>query len=280
MSGHPVVACYRSLDSADGVQLGASLASALGEPLVLAAAYRYDPVALSARVLPEPENQRRAIAAQMALRRARQFAAADIEIREEIVPATRIVDALIELARDVDACVLVVGRDTAGGVTRSLITRAPCPVAVAPLSVPLPQTGPWRRIGVAYDGSPTAHWALVAATQLAQAIDAQLVLLAAGRTPEHAAAWLHVARLAVEGKVEHTSRPLVGPAALALDEASGDLDLLVCGSRGHGRAVGAILGSVSAHLIAHARCPVLVVPPVVWESDSGPLGITSAAANA
>jgi nucleotide-binding universal stress UspA family protein len=275
MSEHPVVACYRGPDSADGVQLGAVLAHALGEPLVLAAAYRYEPVALSARVLPAADNERRAIAAQRALRRARQFAGAGVEVREEIVPAARIVDALVQLTRDVDACVLVAGRDTAGSVTRSLISRSPCLVAVAPLSVPLPQTGPWRRIGVAYDGSPAARWALVAATQLAQAVDAQLVLLAADRTSQHAAAWLHTARLGVEGKVEHTSRPLVGPAAPALEEASGDLDLLVCGSRGHGRALGAILGSVSAHLIAHAHCPVLVVPPVVWASTPGPPGINS-----
>jgi hypothetical protein len=57
------------------------------------------------------------------------------------------------------------------------------------------------------------------------------------------------------------------------------LDLLVCVSRGHGRPLAAILGSVSTHLVTHAQCPVVVVPPGVWRKEAGPLGITSAAAN-
>jgi nucleotide-binding universal stress UspA family protein len=280
MSEHPVVACYRGLDSADGVQLGALLAGALDEPLVLAAAYHYEPVSLSASALPAAENERRADAAIATLRRARQFVPEGIEIREEVVPATGIAQALADLARDVDACALAVGRDTDGRVTRSLLSHAPCPVAVAPLSVPLPRDTPPRRIGVAFDGSTTAQWALLAATRLTLATDARLVLLSAGRKAEHAAAWLHVARLSVGSEVDCEAHELIGDAAAVLAEASADLDLLVCGTRGRGRAMGAILGSVSAHLIAHTQCPVLVVPPVVWRSASGPLGLTSAAANA
>jgi len=281
MSEHPVVACYRGLDSADAVGLGALLAEALGEPLVLASAYRHDPAALSARALPAPDNQRRAKAAAAALRRARRFAGPEIELREEIVPAARIIDALTDLARDTDACMLVLGRDTRGHVTSSLIAHSPCPVAVAPLSVPLPRVGPLRRIGVALDGSAPAGFALVAATRLARATGASLELLSAGPTSEHAAAWLHIARLSLESSgVDFTSSPLVGEPRERLTEASADLELLVCGSRGRGRPVAALLGSVSMHLITHAQCPVLVVPPVVAPSDGGPLGITSAAANA
>lgn len=281
MSEHPVIACYRGLDSADAVGLGALLADALGEPLVLASAYRYEPAALSARALPAPDNQRRAKAAQAAVRHARQFAGFVIELREEVVPAGRVIDALIDLARDTDACMLVLGRDTRGHVTRSLIAHAPCPVAVAPLSVPLPRLGPLRRIGIALDDSPPAACALVVATRLARATGAELALLSAGQTIEHAAAWLHVARLSLESSdVTFTSSPLAGEPLTRLTEASADLDLLVCGSRGRGRPVAALLGSVSTHLISRAQCPVLVVPPSVARSDRGPLGITSAAANA
>jgi nucleotide-binding universal stress UspA family protein len=49
------------------------------------------------------------------------------------------------------------------------------------------------------------------------------------------------------------------PAAALLDAAT-DADLLVVGSRGHGTFTGALLGSISQHLVTHARCPVVVVP--------------------
>jgi len=280
MSEHPIVACYRGLDSADAVQLGALLARALDEPLVIAGAYRYEPIGLSARALPPPHNTRRAAAVQSALHRARALAGPDVDVREQTVASTGVADALIALARDVDACILVVGRDTQGHVTRSLVPRAPCAVAVAPLSVPLPQIGSLERIGVAYDGSPTARSALVAATRLAELTGAGLVLLAAAQTAEHAATWLHDARLSLGAEVEYQTRALAGDASATLARVTDELDLLVCGSRGRRHPLAAVLGSVSTHLVAHARCPVLVVPPGVERSTTGPLGITSAAASA
>jgi nucleotide-binding universal stress UspA family protein len=281
MSEHPVVACYRGLDSADAVQLGALLARALHEPLVLAGAYRYEPVGLSARALPAPDNIRRQDATEASLHRARAFAGSDVEVREEIVPSVDVVDALTTLAVKVDACVLVLGRDTEAHVTRSLVPRAPCPVAVAPLSVPLPQVGRLERIGVAYDDSPTARSALLAAAHLAQATRARLVLLTAAETAEHAMTALQLARRSLGGEAERCEiDALVGEPSATLTQASANVDLLVCGSRGHGRPLATILGSMSAHLIAHARCPVLIVPPVVAHSANSPLGITSAAANA
>ena len=279
MSEHPVVACYRDLDSADAVALGALFARALDEPLVLASAYQYEPVGLSAR-LPAPGNGRRAAGAQAALRRARAAAGTDVDVREQIVASTGVAGALAGLARDVDASILVLGRDTQGHVTRSLVPRAPCAVAVAPLSVPLPQIGSLERIGVAYDGSPTAQAALVAATRLAELAGAGLVLLAAAQTAEHAATWLHDARLSLGAEVEYQTRALVGDASSTLAQVTDELDLLVCGSRGRRHALAAVLGSVSTHLVAHARCPVLVVPPGVERSTTEPLGITSGAASA
>jgi nucleotide-binding universal stress UspA family protein len=214
------------------------------------------------------------------LRRAHRFAGAAVEVREEVVPAVGIARALASLAGDVDACMLVVGRDTSGRVTRALISQAPCAVAVTPLSVPLPMTEPLKRIAVAYDGSVAAQAALVAATMLARAAGARLVLYSAGRTAAHAAAWLHIAGVVLDATIEHESCQLVGDAATELGRISGEVDLLVCGSRGRGRAVGAVLGSVSAHLAAHAQCPVLVVPPLVWRADGDPLHGSAAGANA
>jgi nucleotide-binding universal stress UspA family protein len=52
---------------------------------------------------------------------------------------------------------------------------------------------------------------------------------------------------------------LEGPAARTLLVAAEGAQMLVVGSRGHGGFAGLLLGSVSAKVAEHARCPVLVV---------------------
>jgi nucleotide-binding universal stress UspA family protein len=49
-----------------------------------------------------------------------------------------------------------------------------------------------------------------------------------------------------------------GHAAKLLIDLSEDADLLVVGSRGHGGFVGMLLGSVSQHVAAYAKCTVVV----------------------
>jgi nucleotide-binding universal stress UspA family protein len=50
-----------------------------------------------------------------------------------------------------------------------------------------------------------------------------------------------------------------GNAAKLLIDLSEDADVLVVGSRGHGGFAGMLLGSISQHVAAHAKCTVVVV---------------------
>lgn len=66
--------------------------------------------------------------------------------------------------------------------------------------------------------------------------------------------------IADEG-VDVTGQVVENSPASALLDAATDADLLIVGSRGHGGFTGLLLGSVSAQVIHHARCPVLIVRP-------------------
>lgn len=99
------------------------------------------------------------------------------------------------------------------------------------------------------------------AWQLSAMIDPQVMIDDFG--PQ---AWSRAALDAAVAAVSADEVPVEGrlvqghPASVLID-ASAHADLLVVGSRGHGGFVGALLGSVSHRCVAHAACPVVVVPP-------------------
>ena len=53
---------------------------------------------------------------------------------------------------------------------------------------------------------------------------------------------------------------LAGDPAAALAAASGDLDLLLVGSRSYGPLGAVLLGAVTRRLVHAAQCPLMVVP--------------------
>jgi nucleotide-binding universal stress UspA family protein len=135
------------------------------------------------------------------------------------------------------------------------------------------------RIVVGVDGSEPSRDALRWASTQAEATGTELVAVAAWSYPAAAyptlAGYVPVTNAA---DLESDTRAAIGavvkdtlgdrkvtlsvveghPANVIVDAARG-ASLVVVGCRGHGGFVGALLGSVSQHVVAHATCPVVVI---------------------
>jgi nucleotide-binding universal stress UspA family protein len=162
-------------------------------------------------------------------------------------------------------------------VARRLLSGAPCAVAIAVRG----GTNKLEAFGVAYDGTDESRDALDGAVRLAPRVGAHVDVLGvvrwtstpnepggvvAGDTgvPEQLRADLQRqcddALDSIPEALRGSARVQVGDPAELLAASSRALDLLVCGSRSHGRVHQVLLGSVSAQLVDRARCSVLVVP--------------------
>lgn len=139
----------------------------------------------------------------------------------------------------------------------------------------------WKTIVVGVDGSPSSRTALTWAAAEAAGHGADLVVL---NVWEHTllppAGSVSVSEHYVPDPSQRTADDLVrvikeelgdnppvrveprlkqGNPAKMLIEESADADLLVVGTRGHGGFGGLVLGSVSQHVAAYAKCAVTVV---------------------
>ena len=139
----------------------------------------------------------------------------------------------------------------------------------------------WKTIVVGVDGSPGSRKALTWAANEAADHGAALVVV---NVWEHTllppAGSVSVSERYVPDPSQTTAGDLVGiikeelgeeppvviqplvkqgrPAKVLIEE-SANADLLVVGPRGHGGFAGLVLGSVSQHVAAYAKCPVTVV---------------------
>ena len=138
----------------------------------------------------------------------------------------------------------------------------------------------FRNILIAYDGSPTSRNALTQAYELAQAEHANVTVLTVAPTVAPLAALAPTSVEGLRAELDHWARAKLdeadaaAPAGLTVrtvertghvgDEIvneieSGHYDLVVLGSRGHGRLTTEILGSVNNHVHYHSNVPTLTV---------------------
>lgn len=274
---HPVVACWRGPESAPAVHLALAFAGLLRQQLILATAYDYAPATLSPAPTTEAENEARQREAAAALDAARTLAPDGVEVAVEAVPAIDIPEALRDLAKTVDAAMLVAARDRAGhDLVASTVRHSPCPIAVtAPTDdgdgsrVLAP-----RHIGVAYDDTDAARKAVRVARHLAARSGGRVELLCVDADP---GPWPTLVESGAALDVDVEPRRLHGDPATALRAAAADLDLLVCGTHGRGRLSAALLGSVSRALLQDCPCALLLVPAPARRRAATPLGVTTAA---
>jgi nucleotide-binding universal stress UspA family protein len=129
------------------------------------------------------------------------------------------------------------------------------------------------RIVVGVDGSATATAALRWAVHEARLRDATVEAWHAWHVPFAPGSGMPPDEHAVEQAARRTLDDAVaaaggeierfvvrGVAASALLDAARDADLLVVGAHGAEGHEGVLLGSVSQQVVAHAPCPVVVVP--------------------
>ncbi|ALE19102.1 universal stress protein [Lawsonella clevelandensis] len=136
-------------------------------------------------------------------------------------------------------------------------------------------------IVVGVDGSPSSRLAAQWAAQEAKARDLPVLLAAAYIVPQFLYAEGMVPSRAIFEELEEQAQGFIDEAAAAIREVntevelmqqlhegspismllelSKEADMVVIGSRGLGGVAGALLGSVSASLVGHAHCPVVVV---------------------
>jgi len=162
-----------------------------------------------------------------------------------------------------------------------MVHGAPCAVAVAPAGYAKGAPSELHSIGVGFSDSEEGSSALHLAQELAGILGGELdVIAGSGLSPAlasyaysspslpmiedkmYAETKANLVRIAGElsGGVPVHAETIRGDPSDVLIERSGNLDLLMLGSRAYGPLRHALLGSVSARVMREAHCPVLVVP--------------------
>ncbi|HUB76786.1 MAG TPA: universal stress protein [Solirubrobacteraceae bacterium] len=270
-----VVGIDGSANGQDAIALAAAL-RAPGGKLTLAHVYTGE-LRPSTAITPGLAREEQDAAEQLLADARREAGAKDAEV--VAVMAYSPGRGLHELAERENADLLVVGscgrgrfgRVFVGDDARAAMNGAPCAVAIAARSYAQRQA-PLARIGVGYDGSSESEAALGIARALASGAGTHARVLETVPIPVYPAIGMGPPtqqltdelvedagkRLRALAGVE--SRAVSGVPGEELAAFSGELDLLVVGSRAYGPVRRLIVGSTSNYLERHARCSLLVIP--------------------
>jgi nucleotide-binding universal stress UspA family protein len=291
-----IVGVVQSEGSHDAIALASRLAAIAGAELMLVNVFPYD-TRPSRALNAEFETYLREDSNELLERLSADLGGA---VETKSIPDPSPAHGLHDLAEQQDAALIVVasthtgraGRVLPGNTGERLLHGSPCPVAIAPKGYTARASDQPGIVGCGYDGSQAAQRALQAAEQIAAATGARLRIIRAfqplryddppdgapmggiaynDKLQERASEELDAAVGKLEGQVRAEPFFAVGNAAEILANASGELEILLLGSRGYGPLHSVLVGGVSGRVAREAACPVIVLPRKAGHVDEDSL---------
>lgn len=268
MTGVVIVGYEGSERSGDALAFAEVLAAAQDAQLVVACVHPFQP--RSSAVGEAGVDREVRAGAQRTAERAGELLARAEEAEFCAALGVSPANGLVALACERNADAIIVGSSSrgrlgqvlCGTVATQLVQEPPCVVGVAPVGYATDHRPALSSVGAAFDGSPASLPALHLAERLAARFRGRLRIIAVDEGRDHDATLSPQLDEAVVGAPVSAHAVGVlrhGDPAHELAVVSADLDALLCGSHGYGRARRLVLGSVSTSLMQTARCPILIV---------------------
>jgi nucleotide-binding universal stress UspA family protein len=289
-----IVGCTPKESGNAALELAAMLARSSGEEVVVA-------VVVAAAWPPSTERvdaDYRAYLTQrgeQSLAQAREWMPDDVKTTFVLHHAASIPAGLLEVAREHDASVLVLGSSEAGGlghvalgsVADRLLHSSPVPVALAPRGYQAEPGGRVRRVTVAFGGAAKDRALLLSAAEYAARTETSLRIASFSVRPTMLFAgtlagsgedlvadeWFRRTSEVINAELDEVRRLPGVPGRIGVvigdgytwREAMGRArwalgDLLVVGSSSHGPLASVFLGSRASKILRYAPVPVMALP--------------------
>jgi nucleotide-binding universal stress UspA family protein len=256
----------------DGLVFSVELAKAFGSQLIVVYVYDEELAATSKEAAREL-----AAHADAVLAGAREGVSQMLARRFCAVPARSPAQGLHALAGKEEADLIVLGsrrlgprtKAALGAVSENIMRAAPCAVAVAPRGYRTQGGYVPQRIGVGWIPSDEGENALTISCGIARATGGTVDIVSTTSSINAVEDLEAHARRAVErvlaeldGVIAIELHAGVGKASEELVKHSGQMDLIVLGSRGYGPPRTMLFGSVSSQVVQQARCPIMILAAV------------------